>query len=124
MSLWNILTGGITELVSGWFEVKKQKQQQEAAIIQQKQKGSDDYDLEALRQKKSSWSDEYLMFIHTFPWWGYMIPSEDLTARLDILWSKMNTLPDWWWWCYMGMVISTFGLRFMSKRILNKGRTQ
>ena len=118
MALWKILTGGITELFTGWFEVKKQKQQIEGQIQQQRLQGSDDYDLEALRQKQHSWSDEYLMLIHTFPWWGYIIPSDGLTTRLDILWSKMSILPEWWWFCYAGMIISTFGLRFMHKKII------
>lgn len=117
MSLWKILTGGITELVGGWFEIKKQKQQQSADYESQKLKGSDDYDTEAQRQKQFSWSDEYLLFIHTFPIWGYVIPSETLTSRLDILWDKLGSAPIEWWVAYGGMIVSTFGLRFFYNKI-------
>lgn len=120
MGLLNVITGGITSLVDGWFETKREKQKQESKISQMKITGSDDYDIEALRQKKHSFSDEYLLIIHTFPWWGYIIPSEGLTERLNLLWGKMGEMPDYWWWCYIGMIISTFGLRFMHKKITRK----
>lgn len=120
MSLWKILTGGITELVGGWFEVKKQKQQQQADLATQQQKGSDDYDLEAQRQKQFSWSDEYLLIIHTSLIWGYLIPSETLTARLDMLWTKLGEAPTEWWLMYAGMIISTFGLRFLGDKLYKR----
>lgn len=111
--MWNVIVGGITSLVSGWFETKKQKQQAEADYATAQLNSVSDYDIQAQKNMQNSWKDEYLILIHTFPWWGYIIPSDELTSRLDLLWSKMDSMPDWWWYIYLGMVISTFGLRWM-----------
>ena len=115
--MWKILFGGISELVSGWFTDKREKRQAETAKYIADLNAVSEYDLQAQRNMQHTWKDEYLIILHTFPWWGYIIPSDSLTTRLDMLWSKMDSLPDWWWWIYLGMVISTFGLRFMFKSI-------
>lgn len=111
--MWNIIASGVTSLISGWFETKKQKQKAEADFATAQLNSVSDYDNLAQKNMQNSWKDEYLILIHTFPWWGYIIPSDELTARLDLLWAKMDTLPEWWWYIYLGMVISTFGLRWM-----------
>lgn len=115
--MWKLLFGGISELVGGWFTDRRQKREAETQRYIADLNATTNYDLEAQKNMRHSWKDEYLIILHTFPWWGYIIPSDDLTQRLDLLWSKMDTLPDWWWWIYLGMVISTFGLRFMFKSI-------
>jgi len=109
---------GITSLATGWMEDKRAKSKAKAEHEIKQLAAVTDYDTEALRQKQHSWSDEYLLLVHTFPWWGYIIPSEGLTERLDLLWNKMDTIPQSWWVIYGGMVISTFGLRFMAKKII------
>ena len=42
--MWSIVIGGIVELTKGWFEVRKSKQQAEAAYNQQALQGEIDYD--------------------------------------------------------------------------------
>lgn len=118
MSLWSVITGGITDIVGGWFKTKQEKQKLEAEITKQQITGSDDYDLQAQRNMKTSWKDEYLILVHTFLIWGYGIPSESLHKALDNVWLKLAGAPDWWWYIYAGMVISTFGLRWMSNKML------
>ena len=108
----------VISLVEGWFTTKKHEQDVKRDLQSQRLKGSDDYDTEALRQKQHSWSDEYLLILHTSIMWGYLIPSDTLHRSLDKVWDKLDTAPTEWWIMYGGMVISTFGLRFMWKRIV------
>lgn len=115
--MWTSLFSGITGLIQGWFTTKQKKQEAELQKYITDLNATSDYDLQAQKNMQSSWKDEYLILIHTFPIWGYIFPSEELTSRLDILWNKFNEAPDWWWWIYLGMIISTFGLRFMFKNL-------
>ena len=120
MNIWSIVTGGITDLVGQWFTVKKEKAQAkhetELEVLSQKRQKSQtiaDYDLQAQKNMATTLKDEYLMILHTFLIWGYIIPSETLTVKLDLLWDKLATAPTWWQAVYIGMVVSTYGLRFM-----------
>lgn len=111
--MWNVIVGGITSLVSGWFETKKQKQQAKADYEKSQLESVSSYDIQAQKNMQTSWKDEYLILLHTLPIWGYVIPSETLHKSLDTLWLKLETAPDYWWLIYIGMVVSTFGLRWM-----------
>lgn len=71
------------------------------------------YDQQAMKNMQSSWKDEYLILLHTLPIWGYAVPSETLHKGLDGIWVKLGTAPDFWWVIYIGMVASTFGLRWL-----------
>lgn len=83
------------------------------------------YDSKAQDNMKSSWKDEYLILLHTFPIWGYGVPSQTLHRGLDNIWDKFNTAPYWWWICYIGMIASTFGLRWLfTKDRLNRMTSQ
>ncbi len=121
MGIFSVITSGITSLVGGWFKTKQEKQKADAELQMQRQQGSDDYDIQAQRNMKTSLKDEYLILVHTFMIWGYGIPSPELHTALDNVWTRLAAAPEWWWYIYAGMVISTFGLRFMSNRILNLG---
>lgn len=77
-----------------------------------------DYDSQAMRNMQTSWKDEYLILLHTFPIWGYGIPSESLHAGLDRIWTQFNSANYFWWITYIGIIASTFGLRWLfNKRI-------
>lgn len=115
--MWKLIFGGVSSLIDGWFTTKQKKQEADTQRYIADLNSVSEYDLQAQKNMQNSWKDEYLILIHTFPIWGYIIPSEELTQRLDILWIKFSQAPEWWWWIYLGMVISTFGLRFMFKGI-------
>jgi hypothetical protein len=119
MNIFKLIFGGVSELIGGYFETKKQKQEAETQKYIADLNATSDYDLQAQKNMQHSWKDEYLILLHTFPIWGYIIPSEELTVRLDILWNKFDSAPDWWWWIYLGIIVSTFGLRFMFKGLSN-----
>ncbi len=71
------------------------------------------YDQQAMLNMSSTWKDEFLILLHTLPMWGYVIPSPELHASLDLLWLKLETANMWWWLIYIGIISSTFGTRWL-----------
>ena len=98
--------GGKVELAKLELELKKEK-----VISASKAEAS--YDQQAMSNMKSSWKDEYLIILHTFPIWGYGIPSESLHLGLDRIWVQFNGADHFWWITYIGIIASTFGLRWL-----------
>ena len=72
-----------------------------------------DYDQQAQKNMATSFKDEYLILLHTLPIWGYIIPNQTFRDGLDMIWLKLAEAPDYWWIIYIGMVASTFGLRWL-----------
>lgn len=72
-----------------------------------------DYDQQAQKNMASSLKDEYLILLHTLPIWGYVVPNQTFRDGLDLIWLKLAEAPDYWWIIYVGMVASTFGLRWL-----------
>ena len=127
-----------------WQERQLIKEQSKTEIAKIKAQGKVDhakalatveanYDNIAQMAMKTSWKDEYLVIILTVPFlvsfftpyiavlWGI-----DLTAQLTAAWTLVGTAPDWYQWSFMGVIIATFGLRWMvkhdTKSILKKGK--
>lgn len=71
------------------------------------------YDQQAQKNMATSLKDEYLILLHTLPIWGYIVPSETLRGGLDMIWLKLGEAPTYWWVVYIGMIASTFGLRWL-----------
>lgn len=131
------LLNPVSELVKSFIgifvdspEVKAVKEEGKVRLAQSKvdarinkeanlAKSVGDYDTTAQANMSTTYKDEYIILLHTFPIWGYGIPSEELHAGLDKIWDKFESAPYWWWLIYIGIVASTFGLRwlFTKKRL-------
>lgn len=102
-------------------EIEKKKLELELQKMTAQAKAESDYDNKAQDNMKTSWKDEYLIILHTLPIWGYIVPSEEFHKGLDRIWSHLENAPYEWWLIYMGIVASTFGLRWLfTKRRLDK----
>ena len=82
-----------------------------------------EYDNFAQVAMKSSWKDEYLTIVITAPFiLSFSIPFIELifgvplAPTLAAAWALVGTAPDWYQWVFMGIVIATFGLRWMTKQ--------
>ena len=115
--MWTALIAGATSLISKWFDNKARLSEAKINRDVKHLDSTTDYDTAAQQNMRHTLKDEYLILFHTFPIWGYAFPS--LTEPLDKVWEKLNNAPDWWWVIYVGMVIATFGLRFMANRLLS-----
>jgi len=118
------LISPITSIVTNYQTNKAKKQARkdmledakvkgEIARIDKITSGELDYDIEAQRQMKYSWKDEYLVIVLTLPFIFSFIPvAQD---HVIIGWEYIAKAPDWYQWSFMGIIIATFGLRTMAK---------
>lgn len=129
------LASPVTSMIEGWQDRKTLTVETQQAIAQAKAENKmrldtakvdakiakelnlantiADYDQQAQKNMSSSFKDEYLILLHTLPIWGYVIPNQELRDGLDLIWIKLGEAPDYWWIIYIGMVASTFGLRWL-----------
>lgn len=112
MSIASIIFGGISELVKSWFDLKKAKNQAEANYHQQALKGELDWDIEAQKQARYSWKDEFITIIWFAPlimaWWD-----EERAMK----WVKfVDGLPYWYQFGMFGIIAASFGLRWYFKQ--------
>lgn len=74
-----------------------------------------DWDTNAQNDAKTSWKDEYLMMIFSFPLILAFIPftQEAVLKGFDIL----EKTPEWYMMLVLGIVASVFGLRWLVSSI-------
>lgn len=109
--MWSIIVGGIVELTKGWFEVRKSKQEAEAAYNQQALKGEIDYDLEAMKASRYSWKDEIITII----WFSPLVVGW-FDPEYALKWVKfVAEMPTWYQFGMFGIIAATFGLRWYFK---------
>lgn len=111
-----IITGGIVEIVKGWFAVKRSKQEAEAAYNQRVIQGEIDWDIEAMKASRYSWKDELITII----WYSPLIIGwydTDIGALRDAQqWIEfVGGLPLWWQFGAFGIMAASFGLRWYFK---------
>ena len=82
-----------------------------------------EYDNYAQLAMKTSWKDEYLVIILSMPYLvSFAVPfialfsDVDMSPQVAEAWRIIGTAPDWYQWSFMGVIIATFGLRWMAGR--------
>jgi len=142
LDIFSFITKPITSVVSGWQDRKtldaesivhlnKVRLEHKVALEEATNKAKiarleneasvvADYDTQAVKNMQSSWKDEYLILLHTLPVYGYVIPSTKLHEGLDRLWEKLGSAGYEWWIVYIGIVASTFGLRWLFNKRVDK----
>lgn len=109
--MWSVITGGVVEIVKGWFAVKKSKQDAEAAYNQALIKGEQDWDLEAMKAARFSWKDEFITIIWFGPLIWAMFDPVGAMAWVGFL----EALPYFYQFVMFGIVAASFGLRWFFK---------
>ena len=67
-----------------------------------------------------TWKDEYLLIIFTVPLILAFIPS--MVQYVEAGFEALEATPEWYRWLVTGMVVATFGLRWMFSKITFKGK--
>ena len=70
-----------------------------------------DWDTNAQNDAKTSWKDEYLMLIFSFPLILSFIPYTQ--EAVDKGFETLEKTPDWYMMLVLGIVASVFGLRWL-----------
>jgi len=109
--MWSVIFGGVKTLFTGWIDLKKSKNEAEASYHRQALTGEQDWDLEAQKQARYSWKDEFITVIWFAPlimaWW------DPVRAREWI--DFVTGLPYWYQIGMFGIIASSFGLRWYFK---------
>lgn len=118
--LIKIITGGLSDVIKGWFELKKAKQQGEIAYQMKAMEGEQSWDMEAMRASRYSWKDELITIIWYSPLMiGWFDRQEDGGWQLreaDEWISFVSELPYWWQFGAFGIMAASFGLRWYFKK--------
>lgn len=117
------LVDGLTSWNKGRVKIKEAKIQVQLAKYKAQEarwqsalKAETDWDMEALKQSRFTWKDEYLLFILTLPFIGSFIPE----IQDDVVkgWDYVAKAPVWYQTAFIGVIAATFGLRWLfQKRI-------
>lgn len=114
--------GGVVDIFKGSQELKKVKEEGRISIeraktegqiakMQAQHKAETDYDVEALRQQQYSWKDEWLTLVFTLPFICSFIPGiQEYVAQG---WTYIPSVEQWYPILLVGIVASTFGLRWL-----------
>jgi len=122
--VWGAIISGVTSLASSYMDNRKIKTEHKAKVeqarvnaeinrIEKAAQSDQDYDLEALRQTRYSWKDEYVLVILTLPFIGSFIP--DIQDYVLKGWEYINKAPEWYQWSFMGAVAASMGIRWAFK---------
>jgi hypothetical protein len=109
--MWSAIVSGVSTLFTGWIDLKKSKNEAEAAYNRQSLTGEQDWDLEAQKQARYSWKDEFITLVWFAPlimaWW------DPVRARSWV--DFVTGLPYWYQFGMFGIIASSFGLRWYFK---------
>lgn len=130
MGIWNILTGGVTQLVGQYFTNKQEQQKQTHTQKMQIITGKQDWETLSIKQMAGSLKDEYLLFIFSLPLITiFCSPLVDLlmlegsyqkgqlmTAALLGL-QGLESTPLWYTYTLGIMISASFGIKGADKMI-------
>ena len=109
--------------VQGKLDVTKARIQAEIKRIEGQENRDLNYDLLALENQKSSWKDEYMTLVFTFPFIiSFLSPFIDALFETSIslevanAWQTVGLAPDWYQWIMIGIVASVYGLRWLFRQ--------
>lgn len=110
--MWGVVFQGITSVVQGWFETKREKQKAEAQYHMAVMKGEQDWDTEAMKASRFSWKDEFITIIIFAPLIVAWFDEEKALA-----WTRfVSEMPIWYQIIMSGIVAASFGLRWWFKQ--------
>lgn len=91
------------------IDLQKSQLEGQAKLAQQGQLGDIEYDLNAQDIMKTSWKDEWLTLLLSIPFIMCFIPYTQKIV-LDGF-AVLSTTPEWYQYCFIGIVVASFGLR-------------
>jgi len=113
--MWKILFKGVASVFQSWIDLKKSKNEAEAARNMRLAQTEADWDLEAMRASKYSFKDEFIMAIWYSPLYMGWIAWED-AERVFVTpqeWIDfVEQLPYWCQFGAFGIMAASFGLRW------------
>ncbi|QDP53342.1 MAG: hypothetical protein Unbinned6805contig1000_4 [Prokaryotic dsDNA virus sp.] len=110
--MWGTIVGAIGSIFTSWVDLKKSKNDSEAARYRQAAQVEGDWDLEALRASQYSWKDELI----TIVWFSPLVVGW-FRPDLAFEWvGFVSELPVWYQFGMFGIMAASFGLRWYFKQ--------
>ena len=110
--MYQAITAGITTLFGSWVDLKKSKNEAQAAIAMKTAQAETDYDTEAQRQMQYSWKDEFITVVMFSPLVVAWFDKDRALSWVDFV----SSLPHAYWYMLAGITFATFGLRWYAKK--------
>ena len=114
------LLGVAGDVVKGFVDTKKAKAEQkltqiqaETEIVKQQIKGEVDWDVEAIKNTKGSWKDEYLTILFSIPLLLCFLPFT--VEYVERGFEALAMTPDWYKYTLGVIVSASFGIKGASK---------
>jgi hypothetical protein len=120
----NLLLGPIVDIVGtsvkGFVDTKKAKAEQKVTEIKAKTslmekqiKGEVDWDIEAIKNTKGSWKDEYLTILFSIPLLLCFLPWT--VGYVEDGFEALSKTPDWYKYTLGVIVSASFGIKGASR---------
>jgi|TARA_R100001510_G_C7650356_1_gene207873 hypothetical protein len=120
----NLLIGPIVDIVGtsvkGFVDTKKAKAEQKVTEIKAKTslmekqiKGEVDWDIEAIKNTKGSWKDEYLTILFSIPLLLCFLPWT--VGYVEDGFAALSKTPDWYKYTLGVIVSASFGIKGASR---------
>jgi len=115
--MWSAIISGVSTIFNGWIDVKKKKQEAEAAYHMAVVKGEQDWDIEAMKAARYSWKDELITIIWYSPLIVGWYDRDNKSLQTAEEWIEfVSLLPYWWQFGAFGIMAASFGLRWYFKQ--------
>lgn len=111
MIMWGLIASSIGKIFTSWVDLKKSKNEAEAAYHMKSLTGEQDWDLEAQKQAQYSWKDEFI----TLVWFAPLIMAWWDPVRAQDWIDFVSGLPYWYQFGMFGIIAASFGLRWYFK---------
>jgi len=108
---WN---DGRTRIKEAKINAKVAKYNKQARLEEKEQDAETNWDLYALKQMSESWKDEFIMVLWFIPLVLLFIPGMQPYAIAGF--EALKSVPYGYWLVVFGIVASTFGLRWLFNR--------
>jgi hypothetical protein len=100
----------VSELGKMWLSSKQKKHEAKMAYMNRVVQGQADYNSLAQTGMAASWKDEFLVIWFTLVMSLNFWPSAQPFMKDGWIFMKAST-PDWFSYCFVGIVVATFGLK-------------
>jgi hypothetical protein len=110
--MWSAIISAVSTVFKGWVDVKKSKQEAEAAYHRQALKGEQDWDIKAMEAAKYSWKDELITLI----WFAPLVVAWFDPDRAMKWIQFVSELPLFYQIGMFGIMAASFGLRWFFKQ--------
>ena len=120
----NLLIGPIAEIAGTWMpgkveqtkanaQTKVAKAQAEAVVMQKKDTGEIDWDLEMAKGSSNSWKDEWLTVLFSIPLVMAFVPGMEEIVTNGF--QQLEQMPEWYQYSLGVIVAASFGVRSATK---------